>query len=334
MPLIRSDLVSIAKRAGVPPEVIEKDYLLSYVLAALVSVSELRGLVFKGGTALKKAYFGDYRFSEDLDFSAVDVSTGDELDTIMAVAVRAAESRLNERGRFRLEFDRPPERERHPGGQDAFRIRAAFPWQSSPLVRVKVEITHDEPILLPASERLMLHDYEDLREELPGVRLATYALEAIVAEKLRALRQTQQRLQDRGWSRPRARDYYDLWRLLSDRGESIDSQLVQRILPAKLAHRGVSYQTGEDFFTPQLVAEARTHWKSNLGTFVADLPDIEVVLLSRRRTAQTTLIASGVLASVRIGTAIRVDWLASDCCLDEQGQDSGAAPCSYNAVGT
>jgi predicted nucleotidyltransferase component of viral defense system len=28
-------------------------------------------LVFKGGTALKKCYFGDYRFSEDLDFTGV-----------------------------------------------------------------------------------------------------------------------------------------------------------------------------------------------------------------------------------------------------------------------
>jgi hypothetical protein len=27
------------------------------------------GLIFKGGTALKKCYFGEYRFSEDLDFS-------------------------------------------------------------------------------------------------------------------------------------------------------------------------------------------------------------------------------------------------------------------------
>lgn len=28
-----------------------------------------KNLVFKGGTVLKKAYFEDYRFSEDLDFT-------------------------------------------------------------------------------------------------------------------------------------------------------------------------------------------------------------------------------------------------------------------------
>ena len=75
-PLGRHDLVSIARRFGVPPEVVDKDYLLSYLLAGIAAVPELGGLRFKGGTALKKMYFGDYRFSEDLDFSAVGTPSG------------------------------------------------------------------------------------------------------------------------------------------------------------------------------------------------------------------------------------------------------------------
>ena len=55
---------------GLQSYVVERDYLLSWVLAGISAVPELREtLVFKGGTALKKCYFGDYRFSEDLDFS-------------------------------------------------------------------------------------------------------------------------------------------------------------------------------------------------------------------------------------------------------------------------
>ena len=57
------------RRLGVPWEVLERDYLLSWVLAGISQVATLRGsLVFKGGTALKKCYFGDYRFSEDWIF--------------------------------------------------------------------------------------------------------------------------------------------------------------------------------------------------------------------------------------------------------------------------
>jgi len=79
-PLGRHDLARVAGRFGVPPEVIEKDYLLSYLLAGIAAVPDLAGLRFKGGTALKKMYFGDYRFSEDLDFSAVDTPAGTDLD--------------------------------------------------------------------------------------------------------------------------------------------------------------------------------------------------------------------------------------------------------------
>jgi len=39
---------------------------------------------------------------------------------------------------------------------------------------------------------------------------------------MRALLQTQQRLLARGWNRPRARDYYDLWRILRDFGPLLE----------------------------------------------------------------------------------------------------------------
>jgi predicted nucleotidyltransferase component of viral defense system len=53
----------------IPEAVLERDYCLAWFLIGL-SRMPLRELVaFKGGTALKRCYFGDYRFSEDLDFT-------------------------------------------------------------------------------------------------------------------------------------------------------------------------------------------------------------------------------------------------------------------------
>jgi predicted nucleotidyltransferase component of viral defense system len=53
----------------IPEAVLERDYCLAWFLAGL-SQSKLRNLlIFKGGTALKRCHFGDYRFSEDLDFT-------------------------------------------------------------------------------------------------------------------------------------------------------------------------------------------------------------------------------------------------------------------------
>ena len=53
-------------------DVFERDYCLAWFLAVL-SQSELKTVLgFKGGTALKRCYFPDYRFSEDLDFTLLE----------------------------------------------------------------------------------------------------------------------------------------------------------------------------------------------------------------------------------------------------------------------
>lgn len=52
---------------------IEKDYVLTWVLNGIAHHKVLsKAIVFKGGTVLKKCYFEDYRFSEDLDFTLLD----------------------------------------------------------------------------------------------------------------------------------------------------------------------------------------------------------------------------------------------------------------------
>jgi predicted nucleotidyltransferase component of viral defense system len=51
----------------IPENVLERDYCIAWFLIGL-SRSPLREkIVFKGGTALRRCYFSEYRFSEDLD---------------------------------------------------------------------------------------------------------------------------------------------------------------------------------------------------------------------------------------------------------------------------
>ena len=95
---LRTRLQEARQRLGIPWEVLERDYLLSWVLAGSGQVDVFRDtLVFKGGTALKKCYFGDYRFSEDLDFSALrGVPTGDAMEKAVQEACEVASRLLNE----------------------------------------------------------------------------------------------------------------------------------------------------------------------------------------------------------------------------------------------
>ena len=53
-----------------PLHISEKDYLLALVLQVITNSALGKTLVFKGGTALHHCYLKQYRFSEDLDFSA------------------------------------------------------------------------------------------------------------------------------------------------------------------------------------------------------------------------------------------------------------------------
>lgn len=66
------EINKVATENKVNDRQIEKDYVLSWILFA-ISKNEIlsKAMVFKGGTVLKKAYFEDYRFSEDLDFTLI-----------------------------------------------------------------------------------------------------------------------------------------------------------------------------------------------------------------------------------------------------------------------
>ena len=62
--------MDFSREFGLVANVIEKDYVLGWVLAGISNHTKVgHSWVFKGGTCLKKCYFETYRFSEDLDFT-------------------------------------------------------------------------------------------------------------------------------------------------------------------------------------------------------------------------------------------------------------------------
>ena len=280
---LRLRIQEAARQYGVPQNLIEKDYAMTYALAGLASHPDLGDtLLFKGGTALKKVFFGDYRFSEDLDFSARSAPKDRELESAIHQAVQHAAELLSEHGPFSVEAVRRAEQEPHPAGQDAFLVRVQFPWHPRPLCQIKVEITHDELVVLAPRKRTVIHGYdEDLQP-----RVSCYQLEEIVAEKLRALLQTHQSIVARGWGRQHARDYYDLWRILDTFSDTLDAQDISRALKAKAQHRQVSYLGINDFFTDELVTTARVQWEGSLSAVVTQLPDCDSALERLRELLQ------------------------------------------------
>jgi hypothetical protein len=257
-----------ARSKGVRQDIIEKDYALSYLLAAIAATDGMGDhLVLKGGSALKKLYFEKYRFSEDLDYSTEVIGPLREADSLMQAVIRQMNLTLNERGPFQVSFEPLILPQTHPGDQKAYIVRVRFPDQRQPLCRLKVEITTDEPIIVPVEIRPVIHGFpEEFQVNVP-----VYALTEIAAEKLRALLQSRERLQERGWGASRVcRDYYDLWYLLQQ--PVVNSADLIPLIREKCAVRNVSFATLHDFIPEDLLEVARSEWTQQLLPFVPDAP--------------------------------------------------------------
>ena len=284
---LRIRLQEARQQTGLPWEVLERDYLLSWILAGISRVDALREtLVFKGGTALKKCYFGDYRFSEDLDFTGVgSAPAGHAMMAATENACALAVKLLDPYAPVEIVCERHVERDAHPGGQEAFDIRARFPWHRQLQTRVMVEVAMDEKLLRAHPYRSVLHSYGEPLD----IQIQVYSLEEIVAEKLRAILQHARALENRGWARSRARDYYDLWRILETYRDRLDVADFPAFLREKCAVRDVTFSGTESFFPGNLITNVEKTWKQWLGPLVLELPPCKTVIEGLRPQIATLL---------------------------------------------
>ena len=71
-----------ARLFKVPTSSIERDYAQSWLLAYLPKMA------FKGGTGIRKAYIDNYRFSDDLDFTLLEHSNFNDLESEIQKTIR------------------------------------------------------------------------------------------------------------------------------------------------------------------------------------------------------------------------------------------------------
>jgi predicted nucleotidyltransferase component of viral defense system len=179
--------------------VIEKDYVLGWIMAAIAMNTELsQTWIFKGGTCLRKCYYETYRFSEDLDFTIV-AGGSDRPDELIGIFGAIGEW-LQEESGIELVIDRTSFRRRqNRRGNPTTEGRIAYRGPSQPhqLPKVKLDLTSDELLVRPPALRPIGHQYTDAPLPAPGIRC--YSLVELFAEKLRALSE-----------RCRPRDLYDV----------------------------------------------------------------------------------------------------------------------------
>lgn len=228
----RRELRKISEEKGVPKSTIEKDWMLGYFLGAIFNIKEFKNyLIIKEGTCLKKCYYKEYGFSDDLDFTSRDPDLKVSEDHIREVA-RIAEEKSGAPTSYQS-FRELFYKDKLTGYEGKIQYYGPDhnPNVSPPpperwTTNVKIEITLYEKLLSPGVIRSVYHPYSDTLSSAP-LKVPAYEKCEIIAEKIRSLVQ-------RSYTAPR--DYYDIWYII--RSTTFDKEILKEKISEKMAYKG------------------------------------------------------------------------------------------------
>ena len=242
-----NEIRRIAGRENIPVGILEKDYILSVMLIHLKDIGILEHLVFKGGTAIKKIYYPETRFSEDLDFNYYDINR----ENIFQQIKNDLKHNIEETD---VEFIDTKDLNYSNTGL-TFRIGYMGPLKHKN--SIKLDFSGREELIEPKNESEILHDYPDLKNK-GRIKIPSMSISGILAEKCRAL-----------MMRAESKDLFDLW-FLTKRGVSFDLDLVKR------KHEGYEEEWSKEKYLNRLKKLENT-WKRDLESFLDQVPKYETV---------------------------------------------------------
>jgi len=251
----------ISAEKGVGDFIVEKDYVLDWVLWGIAQDQYLAGnLVFKGGTALHKIYFPDWRFSEDLDFTTIFSVEPEGLRNALETLCEKVTEQSGLRLRLKI-------LERFGEKQADWLFEAKIEYigpreQAGTLPVIKLHITHDELLMDHPKRKLILNPYSDLPADTV---ILTYSLEEILAEKLRTV--LHQRCLER--------DIFDVWRLLRKVGNFIDLEKVVDIYIRKTRYKRLNPGTPANL--DERILRLKDPWDKGIKRQIGNPPDFDQV---------------------------------------------------------
>ena len=272
--ILQREISKIAEQKGVAKTTIDKDWVLGHFIDAIFSIPTCReNLIFKGGTCLRKCYLRDYRFSEDLDFTAIDrefVLSQKIVKKIVQLITSRTEIPLH------LESLKPLVHENQVVGFTA-KIKfwgadhsinqlppAPSRWQSS----IKIEVILFEKVVFTSEQKPVFHEYSDTLSDAAR-NIPCYSIEEILSEKFRALIQR---------SYPAPRDYYDIW-YLSRNIPKIDWSKIRQAFYLKLKFKGYEFEGVDQLMNPENEQRIKKAWENSLSHQIhrSELPQFEKV---------------------------------------------------------
>jgi predicted nucleotidyltransferase component of viral defense system/DNA-directed RNA polymerase subunit RPC12/RpoP len=256
----RPDIVNRVAEWQLTEEVIEKDYVLGWLLWGIGSDPVLGDQwVFKGGTCLKKCYIETYRFSEDLDFTVLPGGPyqPDQIEPLIARTL----SRVHDASGIDFTSKDPTLRLRPDGLSTEGRVYYVGPRLTPQAARVKLDISANEAVVRPPVLRDIAHPYPD--GPLAG-QVRCYSFEELFAEKIRAMAQ-----------RARPRDLYDIINLFRRHDLRRHPDAVYEALKDKCATKDIEVPTAAHFADSPLVTALEADWSQMLANQLPALPPLQ-----------------------------------------------------------
>jgi predicted nucleotidyltransferase component of viral defense system len=231
------ELKRIAGRKRVGLGIVEKDHAITVALMVLSKTKLSEMLVFKGGTAIKKMYYPEARFSEDLDFEcrrdlarelarAIRMPLIENHEGVTFTGVRMEETRAEGARRLSLRYD---------------------DWSGYPN-SIKLDLSfREEPVL--RTRKIEVKNFYGIKNAI----LRAMDITEIMAEKVRALIHAR-----------KARHLYDIWFLTQKQvGTTAD------LLNEKLTIYNEKFD--EDILKSS-IEEVKHDWETDLQALISEVP--------------------------------------------------------------
>jgi predicted nucleotidyltransferase component of viral defense system len=259
----KREILEAASTFQLLPNVVEKDYVLGWLLGGINAHPEISGnWVFKGGTCLKKCYFETYRFSEDLDFTLRDEAQLDE--DFLRPVLQDVVAWVTEQSGLTIPHDQLSfDIYENPRGRKSCQGKIAYRGPVSPTSggwpKIKLDLTADERLVLPAVRREVFHPYTDKPPE--GLWIDCYAYEEAFGEKVRALGE-----------RTRPRDVYDVVNLYRHTDSRPSASALRDVLQQKCAYKQIPVPSFAGLLSHRPALEQM--WADMLGHQLPVLPPL------------------------------------------------------------
>lgn len=250
----KQEVESLALQHGVPLPFVEKDYVMGWLLWAIASNPALStNLVLKGGNCLRKIYFADTRFSDDLDFTAYRIDAADtfrrHLESVCA-SVSSASGIQFDASRLVVDAKSTPDPDCQAlDGRVYFK---GFAGDSSLTFRIKFDVTDYERIVLPVQKLPIIHQYSD-GAEVEKTRVSTYSLEEVLAEKLRSWIQ-----------RTRSRDLFDVVKIVQSGKVPIVKRNVLSVFLKKTLFKGIAVRGRDELLVDEKFSAITGTWNETI----------------------------------------------------------------------